>query len=245
MTTDYDLIAEQYQRAKSQPWRAFIEAFSLMELVGDVFATSALDVACGEGFYTRILRRRGAARVAGIDLSAGMIELARRQEAADRLGIEYLVGDARELPPGRECDLVFAAYLLNYARDRDELQAMCDGIARCVKPGGRFVTVNGSPFLNFSTAPSYRKYGFETATVGEWREGTPITWTFHLDEGPFAIENYHLDGAIHDAALGAAGFREIRWSAPRLAPEAARDAPPEFWSTFLDHPPIAFAVCLK
>jgi hypothetical protein len=33
----------------------------------------------------------------GVDLSQGMIDLARRQEAQHQLGIEYVVGDAREL----------------------------------------------------------------------------------------------------------------------------------------------------
>lgn len=245
MTTNYDVIAEQYQRAKRQPWRAFIEAFTLMELIADPAGLSVLDVACGEGFYTRMIRRRGAANITGVDLSAGMIDLAQRQEAQDRLGIEYAVGDARELQLGCEFDLVFAAYLLNYARNRGELQAMCDSIARCLKPGGRFVTVNSSPFLHFPSAPSYRKYGFETQAVGEWREGTPVTWTFYLDDGPFSIENYYLDGTIHDEAFRAAGFRDVRWNPPSLSPDAGQHAPPEFWATFMEHPPVAFAVCVK
>ena len=36
-------------------------------------------------------------------------------------------------------DLAVAAYLLNYAHDRTELAGqMCNGIVRCLKPGGRF-----------------------------------------------------------------------------------------------------------
>ena len=81
MTTNYDPIAEQYKRSKQQPWRTFIECFTLMELIGDPRGMAVLDVACGEGFYTRMLRQRGAARVTGIDLSRGMVDLARRQEA--------------------------------------------------------------------------------------------------------------------------------------------------------------------
>lgn len=118
-TTNYDAIAEQYQLTKQQPWRTFIECFTLMELIGDPFGMAVLDVACGEGFYTRVIRKRGAARLMGIDLSEGMIELARQQEALQQLGIEYLVRDARELPDTNEFDLVVAAYLLNYARTRD------------------------------------------------------------------------------------------------------------------------------
>ena len=92
MTTDYDPIAEQYQRSKQQPWRTFIEMFTLMQLVGDPQGLDVLDVACGEGYYTRLLRQRGAARVAGVDLSQRMIDLARNQESRHQLGITYVVG---------------------------------------------------------------------------------------------------------------------------------------------------------
>src|SRR5436190_18893181 len=130
MLTNYDPIAEQYQRSKQQPWRTFIECFTLMKLIGDPRGLQVLDVACGEGFYTRLIRERGAKAVTGVDLSQGMIDLARSQEAAHQLGISYLVGDARNLHLQAPVNLAVAAYLLNYARDRAELQALCDGIAR-------------------------------------------------------------------------------------------------------------------
>ena len=244
-TTDYDPIAEQYKRSKQQPWRTFIECFTLLELIGDPRGMAVLDVACGEGFYTRMVRQRGAARVLGIDLSQGMIDLARQQEAEHRLGIDYVAGDACELPSGEEFDLVVSAYLLNYARNRDELQSMCDGIARSLKPGGRFVTVNCNPALAFPAAPSYRKYGFETNVPGAWQEGAPIKWTFYLDDGAFEIENYHLNLAAHERAFRQAGFQEIRWHAPRLSPHALTSRERDFWSSFLDHPPVTFIECIK
>ena len=211
MITNYDPIAEQYKRAKEQPWRCYVESFTLMQLVGDPTGLSVMDLACGEGFYTRMLRQRGAAKVTGIDLSNGMIELARQQEADHQQGIDFVVGDARSLDPTEQADLAVAAYLLNYAQNRKELQAMCDGISGCLRNGGRFVGVNSSPSLHYPTAPSYRKYGFETKVQGEWEEGVPITWTFHLSDGAVEVENYHLDVEAHETALHRAGFQVIRW----------------------------------
>ncbi len=244
MTTDYDPIAEQYKRAKRQPWRAYVESFTLLELIGDLAGKSVLDVACGEGYYTRILKQRGAASVLGVDLSQRMIELARSQEAAHPLGVEYQVGDGRHLDLAEKRDLVVAAYLLNYARDRAELAAMCNGIARCLKPGGRFVTVNSSPVLDFSVAPSYRKYGFDAVLPGVCREGATVKWTFYLDDGSFEIENYYLDRQIHEEAFRAAGFKDVRWHAPRLSPEGASHPSREFWATLLASPPLAFIECV-
>jgi len=245
MTTNYDPIAEQYKLTKQQPWRSHVESFTLMQLIGDPTGLSVMDLACGEGFYTRTLRQRGAAKVTGVDLSQGMIELARQQETGHQLGIDYVVGDARSLNPTEQVDLAVAAYLLNYAQNRDELQAMCDGISRCLGNGGRFVGVNSSPSLHYPTAPSYRKYGFEAKVQGEWEEGVPITWTFHLSDGAVEIENYYLDVEAHETALRLAGFQVIRWQEPQVSPEGLAANDKTYWSNLLDHPPVVFLDCQK
>jgi toxoflavin synthase len=243
MTTNYDPIAEQYRRTKQHPWRTHIEAFTLMTLIGDPAGKAAIDIACGEGFYSRMIRHRGAMKVTGVDLSEKMIDLARASESEQRLGIEYIVGDARNLKLGADYDLAIAAYLLNYARNRAELEAMCSGIVRCLKPGGRFVTVNCNPACDFPSAPSYRKYGFETSVVGAFCEGAPITWTFYLEDGAFAIENYFLSVQTHEEILRAAGFRDVRWHRPLLSPEGKAAYGQDYWSNLLDHPPVIFIEC--
>ena len=48
--------------------------------LGDVNGKRALDVACGEGHYSRLLRQAGAEEVVGIDISERMIDLARASE---------------------------------------------------------------------------------------------------------------------------------------------------------------------
>src|SRR5262249_47864463 len=122
--------------------------------------------------------------------------------------------------------------------NREELGAMVDAIARHLKPGGRFVTVNSSPSLHFPTAPSYRGYGFETHVVDEWREGAPIRWVFHLGDGAFEIENYYLDVPIHENAFRRAGFQQVTWHAPRLSPDGLTAFDREYWASFLDRPPV-------
>ena len=100
MSTNYDLIAEQYKRSKVTPWRTYIEQYTLLELLGDVRGKSILDLACGEGYYSRIFKRQGASRVLGVDLSSKMIDLARASERESQLGVEYVVGDATNFRAG-------------------------------------------------------------------------------------------------------------------------------------------------
>ncbi len=245
MSTNYDFIAEQYKRAKLQPWRAQVESFTLLGVIGDLAGKKVVDLACGEGFYSRILRAHGAASVTGVDLSEKMIALARQQEAEHPQGIRYLVGDGRNLQLNEEHDLVVAAYLLNYAMHREDLAAMLNGIAGCLKPGGRFVTINGNPACDFPNAPSFRKYGFETRVPGEWREGAPIHWVFHLADGAFEIENYYLSVATHEEACRSAGFSSIRWHQPRLSPQGEASCEAGYWTELLSHPPLICLECVK
>lgn len=244
MPTDYNLIAEEYKRAKLQPWRTHIESFALFNLLGDPAGKTVLDLACGEGFHTRVLRQKGAARVVGVDISAAMIELARQAEARAPLGIEYVVEDVKNLALGETFDVVFAAYLLNYAQTENELLQMCQAIARHLRPAGRFVTVNNNPEYT-GHSDSMRKYGFERHT-NERREGAPVAWQFFLDDDNiFEITNYYLSNAAHERALQAAGMRKIAWHPPEVSPLGVAEFGAEHWQVFLEHPPIIFLECEK
>jgi ubiquinone/menaquinone biosynthesis C-methylase UbiE len=245
MSTDYNAIAADYKRAKQQPWRYYIERHTLMRLVGDVRGLAVLDMACGEGFYTRELRHRGAARVVGVDLSEGMIRLAREEEARHPLGIEYRVQDARTLDGSEQFDLVVAAYLLNYAATAEELGEMCAAIARALKPGGRFVSVNNNPEDNVELFAEARKYGFSKSMPGAVREGAPIIFTILQDGGSFDITNYWLSTATHEEAFRAAGFREIRWHAPQVSAEGLATYDPGYWDSFVKNPPVIFLECRR
>jgi toxoflavin synthase len=245
MPTDYDAIAGQYQRAKRQPWRGHIEAFTLFGMLGDLTGKTAVDLACGEGHYTRMLPSLGAAKVVGVDRSEGMIALARAQESEHPLGIEYLVQDCRSLRLTDEFDVAAAAYLLNYARSREDLALMVSSIARCLKAGGRFVTMNSNPGLEFERGATYLKYGFEIRGAGEPQEGLPYSWVFHLDEGPVEIENYWLPATAYEEALRSAGFVEVQWHRPRISPIAEVGHEPGYWRDLLDHPPVVGIECLS
>lgn len=243
MTTNYDPIAESYVRAKQHPWRHFIEHYRLSNLIGDPQGKDILDLACGDGPFTRWVKSKGSARTVGVDLSERMIDLAREREKETRQGIEYRTGDARDLPDLDKFDLVTAAYLLNYARDIRDLRAMLRGVARSLRPGGRFVTANANPFFDYSKAPDFREYGFQVSAETPFVEGSPIIWKFLLDDGPIEVENYHLSPTTHETVLKECGFREVCWHTPAVSPEGLADYGKEYWQVFLEHSPVIFLDC--
>src|SRR5262249_56591408 len=106
-------------------------------------------------------------------------------------------------------------------------------------------TVNNNPAQPPEFFAGTRKYGFTKSVAEELREGTPITYTFLLDEGAFEITNYHLSPATHEWALRAAGFRDIRWQLPQVSPAGVHEYGRDYWSAFLEHPPVIFLDCTK
>jgi hypothetical protein len=134
-----------------------------------------------------------------------------------------LFSELRARPRPAECDV---------QRDRALSEA-----GRTVPDG------NSNPACDFPASPSYRKYGFEASVVGPFREGAPITRTFHLEDGPLNVENYFLNVEIHEEALHAAGFRDVRWHQPMLSPAGDVGCGRDYWSTLLDHPPVIFIEC--
>jgi SAM-dependent methyltransferase len=240
MDTDYDQIAGQYRRAKRQPWRTHIERYTLGRMTGDLNGRAVLDLACGEGYYTRELKRWGAERVVGVDQSRGMIELAADEEAREPLGLEYRVADARTLEMAEPFDLVFAAYLLNYARTVEELTQMGRAVSRALKPGGRFVTVNNNPAEPVSNFPTGRAYGYTKRLEGEPVDGTTVVWEFFLPQGSFEVRNYLLSSDAVDAAFEQAGLRAVGSIPPVVSPEGIREFGEGYWAAFLACPPVVF-----
>ncbi|WP_421845530.1 class I SAM-dependent methyltransferase [Mycobacterium sp.] len=248
MSFDYDQgnVAEQYQDAKTQPWRSRIETYSFLKFIGDVKGKKVLDVACGEGHFTRMLRQAGAAEVVGLDISERMITLARDQEASEPLGIEYLVEDARTVAPQQDFDIVVGAWLLVYAQDREDLARMCRGVASRVKSGGRFVTATTNPGVySFARPLDYRKYGFEVELADSVFDGAPIDVILRLRDSSLKVMNYYLPTAAYESAFAAAGFRDFRVHMPELAPAPKGQDEGDYWDYFMQNPFLVVMECLR
>lgn len=249
MVTDYDegQTAELYRRAKNTLPIYRVDTYSLMQCIGDVSGQRVLDIACGEGHFTRLLRRAGAAHAVGMDVSEEMIRLARQQEAADPMGIDYVVGDARTAAdPPPEFDIAVAAFLLVYARSRDELATMCRGVASRVRSGGRFVTITVNPDVyHFDPTPQYRKYGFDMRLADHVHDGAPINFSVLLPDATLEIENYYLPIETYREELMSAGFTDVSVHGLSLPAEALADHEPGFWDELLAHPVFVLFDCVK
>jgi len=110
---------------------------AVFSLICDVQGKVVLDLACGEGFNTRILAKKGA-NVVGVDSSKQLIRYARQVEAKEKLGIAYYVKNAGNLEgfANNHFDLVTCFMAL---QDIENYEQAVAEVARVLKNKGRFV----------------------------------------------------------------------------------------------------------
>ncbi len=244
--TQYDAIAEQYRRSKDSPLRRHVEAHTFMRLLGDVRGKQVLDLACGEGFYARRIRAAGAERVVGVDVSREMIELAREQERAEPLGIDYVHADVADLDASRalgKFDVVSAAYLLHYAPDESALLRMCANIAQHLRTRGRFVTLNENPDQPPEHFAGYEQYGFNKTLEPPLRDGARITYWMIAGRDMFRIRAHWFSRATYERVLTASGFRSVTWHPLLLDPAGIAAYGREYWQEYLENPPVVGLEC--
>ena len=100
---------------------------------------TVLDIACGTGNVTFALADRGY-EVAGVDLSAPMLAIARRKACRYRRDIPFFQGDMRCLSLPERYDLAVCLYdSLNYLLSPDDVQQAFASAYRVLHPGGHYI----------------------------------------------------------------------------------------------------------
>jgi ubiquinone/menaquinone biosynthesis methyltransferase len=130
----YDLMNSVMTAGLHHRWRA-----RAVDLTGLGEGDRALDVCCGTGDLALALKRRvgSSGSVVGVDFSAQMLELARAKAARSGLPVEFLAGNALELPFE---DSSFDAATVGFGvRNVVDLERAVAEMARVVRPGGRVV----------------------------------------------------------------------------------------------------------
>lgn len=120
-------------------WRLWQRAFERQAGIGP--GDRVLDVGCGTAELSILMAGRRGARVVGIDLSPGMLEVGRRKVERAGLGdrIELSEGNALDLPfADAGFDAVASAFVMRNVADLDRALAE---MHRVVRPGGRLAVM--------------------------------------------------------------------------------------------------------
>lgn len=241
----FDKIVQLYSESKSLPFRIYIEQFSLFRMCGSLQNKQVLDLACGDGSYTREAIKRGATNAVGVDVSDTAIELA-KINSENFPNTKFIVRDARHLSKIGDFDVVLGAYLLNHAQTREELKQFASSIYENLTKDGKFIGINDNPGNAPEFYKKYKKYGFLKSGPKQRQEGDEITYTFFNENGTqFSLNNYYLTLETYEEVFLEVGFKEFQWTTLKISERSKEKYSLDFWRTFLNHPPIIGIIAKK
>ena len=123
----YDEFSDWYENERHDGYHRLIDDLQVDLLWPHIQNQEVLEVGCGTGLLLERIAE-GARRAQGIDISPGMLELARQR------GLSVDEGSATALPYEDESfDVVYSFKVLAHVRDIETAVAEC---RRVVKPGG-------------------------------------------------------------------------------------------------------------
>jgi len=190
---------------------------TLLETFGEIAGMRVLDLGCGDGELSIQLADRGA-EVTALDISPGMIEVARGRLERFRPGATArLVAAPIErsgLEPG-SFDLVVGKWILHHL-DRDE---GTEAVHQLLKPGGRgifFENHAGNPFLRFARKHLAGRFGIpRLGTVDEHllERSDYEHWRMRFRSVELVWPDFHFFGLLNRQVLRYRSPRLNRWSA--------------------------------
>lgn len=249
MVTKYDTIANRYKKCVGTALREFVHDYTFNAIVDEITRTSkidpkvskALDLACGEGRYTRNLRERGFQKVLGIDISQKMIDLA--TEHNNDKNIEYLARDVANMETRGEFDLVTAWFLLHYATSKEHLEHMCEGISRNMKEDSYFVGYQSNPFG--SQTRDSPEYGETKRVLGEEKEGADVEVILRQGGKEVKFIRKYWKPETYENAFLKAGLKVEGWKSAIVSPRGIEAQGEDFWKEYQLNPSHAAIICRK
>jgi ubiquinone/menaquinone biosynthesis C-methylase UbiE len=210
-TMDYDEFAEAYAADnETNLLNGHYERPAMVSLAGDVAGRRILDVGCGAGPLSAALRDKGAI-MSGFDLSAEMIQLARRRLGGDA---DLTVADLADPLPYADAafDDVVASLVLHYLEDWTKPLAE---LRRVLKPGGRLIMSVNHPIVYTALNPDGDYFDVVAFSYDAEHAGRTVVYT-----------NWHRPLQAMSDAFTAAGFRISVISEPPIAPNTPTEVIP-------------------
>ena len=142
-----------------------------------------LDLGCGDGEIAEVLSDLGCA-VIGIDSSANLITRAKSR------GVNAVLGDAQSLTFVNRFDAVLSNAAMHWMPNQD---AVCSGVYRALRPGGRFVGEMGGngniSKIQTALAQALTEFGYDFCEINPWTFPIADEHTKRLEAAGFHVQN--------------------------------------------------------
>jgi len=213
---------------------------------GDFTQADILEIGCGDGLSLRHLRQQGAkGHLLGIDLSEGMLAVARSFEQDQHPPIDYQLVDATVGEALGEFDLVIAPCIFSLAENREQLMGMFRTAGRSLRPGGRLVIYDENVFLSPEKYPLTLAYGYrkwvENAVGQPFVEGQQVHVRVGNENDYFDVAETYLPWDAWQQAALSAGLQSLAPLPIHVSAAGIQARGSAFWQNYVETP---LALCL-
>jgi ubiquinone/menaquinone biosynthesis C-methylase UbiE len=224
----------KYSRAGYDRYRDALNTPAFLAMLPPVAGLHGLDLGCGEGTNTRAVAELGA-RMTGLDIAPTFLRHARKTEAEDPRGIDYVLGDGLGL--GFEDGRFHFVTAFMSMMDMSDQAAVLAEVWRVLKPGG---------FLQFSIlhpcfVPPKRRnirdaqgepVAVEIADYFRETDGEVESWLFssipeaeRQGQKPFTVPRFHRTLSSWVSMIVGAGLTIEAFGEPMASLEQAAAEP--------------------
>ena len=157
ISSEYDNLNRVISFGVDVSWRK-----KMVKMIASKHPKTILDVATGTGDLALLLSQIKEAKITGLDISSGMLEVGKQKIVHKNLSdrIEMVLGDGEKIPfEDHSFDAITVAFGI---RNFENLDAGLSEILRVLKPGGQFVILETSVPEKF---PFKQGYNFYTKNI--------------------------------------------------------------------------------
>ena len=179
MTNSYTALSKFYEEIiYDKDYKTWMQ-FVIKTVKDNSQGNKGLDVACGSGILTRLLKKNGF-DVTGVDISQDMLNVAQEKSYQEKLNIKYLKEDMKSLKSLEKVDFITVINDgLNYVDNKCLLKTF-KNFYNSLKKGG---------VLIFDVSSAYKlKYVLGNNAFGDDGENLSYLWLNSYDESTSSVD---------------------------------------------------------
>ncbi len=237
---EYNKCVKGYAKATIRPMRRFAYEPTILNAISEIKGKVVLDIACGEGVSSRMIKSLGAKKVIGVDVSEELIKKAKETGGED---IEYFVCDvfSEDLSKFGKFDIITGIMILHYSNSLSQLKKLIKNISNALNKKSIFYSLTINPNI---LVRGYNEYGIKISNPK--KEGDSVLTELHDFEWNKYCEftNYYWKKETYTELLESEGFK-VEWIPGIVSKEGRKKYGKEFWKNYLKNPIYTMIKAIK
>jgi SAM-dependent methyltransferase len=195
-------------------WGVWHQPEDTIRVLPDVRGWDVIELGCGTGYFGAWLKKRGAARVVGVDITPAQLDTARDMNKEFGLELEFLEANAEDVPlPASSFDLAFSEYGASIWADANK---WIPEAARLLRAGGELIFMRNTDLEMVCATDGDR---IEERLVRPLRGMKRLDWTGDDPSTEFHLPTSELFQLLRRTGFDVLDYRQL------YAPDDAQDHP--------------------